>query len=297
MAESIPHEIWDKIFLYAVAGEKSSDAAKTLISCRLVCKDWAVMIKKFVWQSPTKKWGVLTEAMIEKTLSSGFWLSDKMISHINSLGKRDMKICKLNLKKLFFLFYEDSRDILPPGVMERMVQRVHQLNWDNPCLEDMTYIAVLAQNGLITQLNKELFLRDRSLTTVTTPHLTSLIACVAEYVHIYNLSDCLDTILDSVNCLQLSISRQILSSDETKALVQAMESRLERVRLGIGIYGTGNVTIDIDVLTKYSGRGKCKTLVCDEDLMARYNKEIRTWATRKGWRIFKFLGNNVELHR
>lgn len=181
--------------------------------------------------------------------------------------------------------------------MERMVQRVNELNWDNPSLADLTFAAVLAQNGLLTRLNKELFLRDRSLTTVTTPHLTSLIACVAHYVHIYNISDCLDTILDSVNCEQLSISRQILSSDETKALVQAMESRLERVRLGIGIYGNGNVTIDIDVLTKYSGRGKCKTLVCDEDLMARYNKEIRTWATRKGWRIFKFLGNNVELHR
>ena len=297
MAENIPHEIWDKIFLYAVAGEKSTDAAKTLISCRLVCRDWAVMIKKFVWQSPTKKWGILTEAMIEKTLSSGFWLSDKMISHVNSLGKGDMKICKLNLKKFFFLFYVESRDILPPGVMKRLVQRVYQLNWDNPCLEDLTYAAVLAQNGLITQVHKELFLRDRSLSSVSTTHLTSLIACVADYVHIYNLSDCLDTILDSVNCKQLSISRQKLSSDETKALVQAMESRLEMVRLGIGIYGNGNVTIDIDVLTKYSGRGKCRTVLCNGDLMARYSEEIRTWATRKGWNVIKFVGNNVQLYR
>ena len=92
MAEKIPHEIWDKIFLYAVAGEKSSDAVDTLICCRLVCRDWAVMIKKFVWLSPTKEWGILTEAMIRRTLSAGFWLSDKMLSHVTSLGKSDMKI-------------------------------------------------------------------------------------------------------------------------------------------------------------------------------------------------------------
>ena len=107
----------------------------------------------------------------------------------------------------------------------------------------------------------------------------SLISIVTRCVHIQKVSGCdLVTILDSVNCGELRIYKQSLGREETEALVQAMESHVKGLVLS-------DVTLDIEALNKYSGRGKWRHFVCEEETAARYREELRSWASNKGWDV------------
>ena len=75
------------------------------------------------------------------------------------------------------------------------------------------------------------------------------------------------------------IRYQRLGSEETQALVQAMESRVEWVELG------GKVTLDIRDLMKYSGQGKCSRVECGRDTAGRYRKQLKTWARSRFWKV------------
>ena len=89
--------------------ESPSADTDTLNNCRKVCKDWNEMIKRSIWQKPTKEWGIITKCMIEKSWVPGSFPSDKMILHAKALGKNRKKhfvtirvnfsICLQNLKE------------------------------------------------------------------------------------------------------------------------------------------------------------------------------------------------------
>ena len=120
------------------------------------------------------------------------------------------------------------------------------------------------------------------LTSVPAEHLASLASSVTGRVTIMNVSGSdwdLVTILDSVKSEELVICRQSLDSEETQALVRAMESRVERVRLYY------KVTLDIRDLMEYSGQGKCRKMGCYNDTAPRYREQLRTWATIRNWRV------------
>ena len=93
------------------------------------------------------------------------------------------------------------------------------------------------------------------------------------------------TIFESVQSKTLYISNQNLSSGETRALVQAMETHVELVRLGYG------VTLDIEALTKYSGQGKCRSLDLQllglEDIAAKIKEHLGQWCTENNNWIIK----------
>ena len=88
------------------------------------------------------------------------------------------------------------------------------------------------------------------------------------------------SILDSVKSELLSFDNQTLSSEETRALVRAMESGVEEVVLG----DRGEVSLDITTLTQYSGQGKCVEVNCYNYTTANtYWEEAKTWARRIDW--------------
>ena len=100
-----------------------------------------------------------------------------------------------------------------------------------------------------------MWLSDVDLGSVPAEHLASLVSCVTVYVLINNVNNCdLVSILDSLKCRSLTINSQNLSTEETQALVRAMELRLECGVMGV----TGEVSLDITALTQYSGQGKCR---------------------------------------
>ena len=92
-----------------------------------------------------------------------------------------------------------------------------------PLLPEMTTVASLAHHEILGYV-EFMVLRDLDLASVPGEHLASLASCVTESVIIENVSNCdLVSILDRVKCEWLFISSQSLSSEETRALVRAME--------------------------------------------------------------------------
>ena len=119
------------------------------------------------------------------------------------------------------------------------------------------------------------------LTSVPAEHLASLISCVTDQLDIINVIS-LMSILNNVKSKvkAISISNQSMSSEETRAMVRAMESNVEIV-----ILGDGEVTLDIGILTQYSGQGKCGVVECFDDTADRYRENVRSWARRINWSV------------
>ena len=68
---------------------------------------------------------------------------------------------------------------------------------------------------------------------------------------------------------------RMMGREETPALVQAMESRVEVVRLDYA------KTLDIETLTKYSGLGACRRGQIDR--YCEESEELDKWATSRNW--------------
>ena len=99
-------------------------------------------------------------------------------------------------------------------------------------------------------------------------------------VNIREVSGCgLVTILESVKSIWLNIYSQSLGSEETQALVLAMESGVEVLKLYVG------VTLDIMDLMEYSGQGKCRKVWCYCDTADKYREQLRTWSESRNWKV------------
>ena len=91
-------------------------------------------------------------------------------------------------------------------------------------------------------------------------------------------------------CQELVISDQHLGSEETQALVQAMESGVEEVEL------RGEVTLDIRSLMEYSGQGKCSKLGCCDDTVPRYREQLMSWASSNNWTVMIDYSDHFVIH-
>ena len=182
--------------------------------------------------------------------------------------------------------------VLAYGVLERLVERVKgNIGDSNMSLPVTTCAASLAHHGYLGSV-EVIVLGDVGLTstpadhlnvdltTVPDKHLASLVSSVTGWVEIQNVRGCdLVSILDSVKSKLLGIYGRSLSSEETRALVRAMETGVKRLELGEG------VTLDIGELMQYSGQGKCREVGCYEDTAARYRDQLRIWATSRNLEV------------
>ena len=94
------------------------------------------------------------------------------------------------------------------------------------------------------------------------------------------------TILDSVKCgdLDIHVDDQNLNSEETRALVRALETRVQELYL---FYSTSlEMGLLIKTLVDYSGDGMCQIISCSGNIPDKYREELRSWAVNKyGWRV------------
>ena len=58
-----------------------------------------------------------------------------------------------------------------------------------------------------------------------------------------------------------------------------MVTRVEWVRLD------GGVTLDMDTLAQYDGKGKCEEVRFWSDTTERYRGQLKVWADNMGWQI------------
>ena len=72
-----------------------------------------------------------------------------------------------------------------------------------------------------------------------------------------------------------------LSTKDTAALVQGMQSSVEEVHFGQYDH---KVMLDIDTLLMYNGRGKCKRIWFWDETMRSYVEQLVTWGKNMGWR-------------
>ena len=76
-----------------------------------------------------------------------------------------------------------------------------------------------------------------------------------------------------------------LSTEDTAALVQGMQTNVEEVRLGGGYPGL--VELDMDTLLTYDGRGLCGRLQFGGETRRRYGDQLATWGETMGWSVEK----------
>ena len=100
-----------------------------------------------------------------------------------------------------------------------------------------------------------------------------------------NVTGCdLISVLDSLKCYSLCIQSQNMGREETRALVRALETRVENVTIENG-YGD-KVTLDIAELVKYSGEGRCNSFEY-YDTEAGDGIKLEAWAGNKSWTLSK----------
>ena len=149
--------------------------------------------------------------------------------------------------------------------------------------------ASLAHRGPLGSLTW-LSLNYVDLSSIPEKHLVSLVSRVTRHLTINNVIGCdLVSLLSSLQCEELGIPKVSLGREETQALVQAMESGVGRVVL------FEDVTLDIEALTEYSGRGECWDLRLSFDTRGRYREEMRTWARTRNWKVAKCSSFDVYI--
>merc|ERR1712242_83458 len=109
-------------------------------------------------------------------------------------------------------------------------------------LHKISTAASLAHHGLLSYLETMSF-TDVDLSSVPDESLASLVSCVEQNVTIENVKNC-NIILDSVKSKWFNIRKQTLTSEETRTLVRAMETKVETVEFRLGWRGEG-VTLDM----------------------------------------------------
>ena len=274
-SRTLPLEMWNEILFHL----GSSDTV-TLDNCREVCKEWNELIKRSLWK-PNKDWGIITKRMIEKKWSQNpEWLpSEDKILYIKNL---------------------ENRGVIPSGVFDSLARKIKPKLYESPSLNVLTCAVNLAHNGYLfdvmglwlgdQEAEEGMMLEGEDLTTVpavdlsTIPaeHLASLVSTLTGYFSIEKIRGCdLVAMMDSLKTPMVVIYCQSLNTEETGALVRAMESRVEKLWLG------WKVELDIEVLKGYSGQGKCMWIKCYDDTAARYTDQLESWSrdTNRHWQM------------
>ena len=172
-------------------------------------------------------------------------------------------------------------DHLPPGLLPRLAAKITQ-RWPqlyHPPLAEVALAAALATRGHLGTVRR-LRLVNLSLSSIPALELASLARCVRGVDHHLDMDGVtgdLAPLLANINCTSLSVRNMGLSTADTRALVAAMTSRVQEVVLG------DDVTLDMEALARYDGRGVCSRLQLGGATRERYGHQVKEWAASRGW--------------
>ena len=156
--------------------------------------------------------------------------------------------------------------------------------YSSPSQAQVSSVATFIFYGYITEV-KSMWLRNIDLSEVV--HASSLAdVTVADSVQIINVSGNIAPIISRITCPVLHTSRMRLSTEDTAALVQGMQTNVEKVQLGLD----GPVELDMNTLLTYDGRGHCGKVRCYGETRERYGDQLATWGETMGWSVEKNRG-------
>jgi len=254
------------------------DSLTTLRSCTEVCSAWNEMIEKDILKNPAVMDTVRDK--MERTFGPEVRVNPFDFHSGTRLLPSSEEIS--NAKWL------SEKKLLIIEVIEKFAVWVRERPDRLDSLSLTSCAACLAYHGLLGQAEEMLIvdLWNHDLTSVPTEHLAALASWMSSCsVFFNNVSGIdMDSFLNSLKCQDFGIYRQILGREETEALVQAMESRVERVHMR-------SVTLEVETLVTYSGLGRCRLVTldcCDNDpgLWRLNMKEpLKKWALSRDWAV------------
>ena len=213
-----------------------------------------------------------------------------------------------SFQDLFLPHDKQKRLNLKQKAFSCIAARLQKFDWLNyePTLSEMKTAALLAWEGYLTSVEK-MSIVNIDITDIPQDQMEKLISFVKEKVSINKMtpSSQLGSILASVKCRVLELKNMKLSQADTQALVTIMRDRVKLLTLYNGI------TLDIEELTKYDGRGRCRKLefefdvymwrrhgfresrFCEEgpEMRSGYGARFRRWAEDVGWMV---TGDTIE---
>ena len=234
--------------------------------------------------------------------------------HWHSLGK-DYDLLQMIVKREFSWcdgdYYPTRREIgyavflensghLPQQILTSLAARITEHwnpttesemeSWSSvaiPSLPQLACAGALASQGYISRV-KVLTLLNVNISSVPAEDMASLVRCVSNRVRICSVRGDLTPVLSSVNCKEhigwdggLHMSSVTLNTDDTQSLVTAMVRGVKVVRMN------GRVTLDMETLAKYDGKGECRMVRMYYDTRERYGDQVKAWARRIKWRMIE----------
>ena len=274
-----------------------------LQSCSEVCTTWSVMIEKDIFKNPTVMGTIRDkterafgpEVKVDPLNDAGSRMlpNNEMISNAKWLSKYRLSLSFVDTH----IYNQGDKNLINIEVLKSFAARVRkmlELNTSSS-LSLLTCAGSLAFHGLLGQGYISLYLVDVNLSSVPAEYLAALARTLSWCGVTKVRGNDLISFLSHLDCYGLTIT-QSLSRDETQALVQAMESGVEKVRLK-------SVNFDVETLVTYSGEGFCGQVVIDYnyDYDPDYNYEddydphrfrepLKDWAGLKDWAVIDLYG-------
>ena len=169
---------------------------------------------------------------------------------------------------------------LPAEFVTRMGAMIRK-SWQvgiPPTPSQLSCAAALASHGHLTRVEK-LTLKNMDISSVEPGDLRTLVKCVTEEVSVDNVTGDLSPVLHSSRCRALSLYNRTLTATETQTLAVAMVSGVKEVRLG------KNVTLGMETLTQYNGKGECEEVKLFDNTKEIYQDQVKVWAGDMDWEI------------
>ena len=276
----LPEILFTEIML--MVGLQSIDS---LHKCRQVCRTWNENILRLIWKNLHKKKLIKLRIKEDWRYISKFKPTNVNFQEWCCISKLEDTFRQIpSSKEVSHAKWLEKKGLLPSKVVKKLQVFVGTLFKCHSTDERViTYAACLAHQGLLELEFPRLKLKNVDLSLIPVEQLNSLVSCVRgigiKNVRGCDLSNIFKGLQRSSKIDSLDISQQSLGREETQVLVHAMESRVEIVTLG----DEGEVKLDIMALTKYSGQGKCRMIMCNEGFLTSHREELETWAKSHDW--------------
>ena len=145
--------------------------------------------------------------------------------------------------------------------------------------------ATLASHGYINEEKiswpqaegLQLKLVNLDVSSVPAADLASLARCARDLVMLFNVTGDVTPLINSAKCRELDIRKN--SEVESLALVTAMVGNVKSLLLG------NEVTLDMETLAQYDGKGECEKVTMWADTRERYRDQVKEWAGSMGWAV------------
>ena len=265
-------------------------------------------------------WRVLTNPIMMEKIS--YFLSDKDLVALcmaskttkNIVDQMDSSCWRKKVQKLEAVLRLDTTDststtykerfIILKSELDRLANKMREIMEDDDdssitvfpqdpksiSLQDLANTASLVHHGILGEVSFEnLHLESVNLSTIPIQQLGSLAACATDEVCIGKdlIIPNLGVFLDKVKSISLIFVRVTLQTEDTSALIRAMQTRVYKVDL---IYEDIVDREFIRALMNYDGKGRCAEVMLfvkeiDPDTFRYTEEDLRQCAQAMDWDI------------